>query len=58
MEAKDVKETLVTVKVKKPYKDMEKMLLFHEGEEHKVTEKRAKELVGKGLVEIIPEKKA
>ena len=33
------------------------MLLFHEGEEHEVTEQRAKELIEKGFVKRIPEKK-
>lgn len=50
-------EKMVKVKVVKPYKDMQKMLLFHEGEEHEVTEQRAKELIEKGFVKRIPEKK-
>lgn len=50
-------EKMVKVKVIKPYKDMQKMLLFHEGEEHEVKEQRAKELIEKGFVKRIPEKK-
>lgn len=50
-------EKMVKVKVLKPYKDMQKMFLFYEGEEHEVTERRAKELTEKGFVKRIPEKK-
>lgn len=51
-------EKLVKVKVTKPYKDMQKMLLFGKGEVHEVGEKRANELVSKGLVEIVKTKQA
>lgn len=40
----------VTVQVIKPYRDLQKMLLFHTGEQHEVTEKRADELIQKGFV--------
>lgn len=48
---------VVKVKVVKAYKDMQKMLLFHEGEEHEVTEQRAKELVKAGVAEVLDDKK-
>lgn len=43
-------EKKVTVQVIKPYRDLQKMLLFHAGEQHEVTEKRADELIQKGFV--------
>lgn len=43
-------EKQVMVQVLKPYKDLQKMLLFHVGEQHEVTEKRAEELIQRGLV--------
>lgn len=52
-----MQEKIVKVKVLKPYKDMQKMLLFHEGEEHEVTEQRAKELVKAGVAEVLDNKK-
>lgn len=43
-------EKKVMVQVLEPYKDLQKMLLFHAGEQHEVTEQRAEELIQKGLV--------
>ena len=40
----------------KPYRDLEKSMLFYVGEKHKVTETRASELEQKGLVKRIVEK--
>lgn len=51
-------EKMIKVKVLEPYKDMQKMLLFSKGEEHEVSEKRAKELADKGLVEIVKSKQS
>ena len=45
---------MVKVTVKKSYKDLKKMLLFHPGEVHEVDEQRAAELEQKKLVEILP----
>lgn len=48
----------VRVEVVKDYKDKEKKLLFHPGEQHEVTQERAKELVEAGVVKIMkPEEK-
>lgn len=46
-------EKKLTVQVLKPYRDLQKMLLFHAGEQHEVTEKRADELIQKGFVKKI-----
>lgn len=46
-------EKKVTVQVLKPYRDLQKMLLFHADEQHEVTEKRAEELIQKGFVKKI-----
>ncbi len=46
-------EKLTTVEVVKPYRDQEKMMLFHPGERHEVTQKRADELVKRGFVKKI-----
>lgn len=49
----DEDKKMVEVQVVKPYKDLQKMVLFTEkdiGRHHSVTESRAKELESKGLV--------
>ena len=46
---------MAKVKVLQPYKDKQKMLLFHKDEVHEVDKVRADELVQKGLVEIVTE---
>ncbi len=46
-------EKLTTVEVVKPYRDLEKMMLFYTGERHEVTQKRADELVKRGFVKKI-----
>ena len=43
-------EKLITVEVVKPYRDLEKLMLYHPGETHEVTPKRADELVKRGFV--------
>lgn len=43
-------EKLITVEVVKPYRDLEKMMIFHPGERHEVTSRRADELVRCGFV--------
>lgn len=48
---------LVTVEVVRPYKDLEKSLLFYEKERHQVTEQRAAVLEEKGLAKRITETK-
>lgn len=45
-------EKKVTVEVTKEYRDIEKSLVFHVGETHDVTEKRAEALVKAGVVKI------
>ena len=45
-------EKKVTVEVTKDYRDIEKSLVFHVGETHDVTEKRAEALVKAGVVKI------
>lgn len=45
-------EKKVTVEVTKEYRDIEKSLVFHVGETHDVTEKRAEALVKAGMVKI------
>lgn len=45
-------EKKVTVEVTKEYRDIEKSLVFHVGETHEVTEKRAETLVKAGVVKI------
>lgn len=45
-----VTEKIVMVEVIKPYRDLEKMMIFHPGERHEVTQKRADELVKRGFV--------
>ena len=44
---------MVTVTVIKPYKDIEKSLLFYPGEAHKVTKDRADSLVKAGVVKVV-----
>lgn len=44
---------MVTVTVIKPYKDIEKSLLFYPGETHKVTKDRADSLVKAGVVNVV-----
>lgn len=46
---------MVTVEATKDYRDLEKSVLFHEGETHEVTEKRAEVLVKAGVVKIVTE---
>ena len=48
---------MVTVTVIKPYKDIEKSLLFYPGEAHKVTKDRADSLVKAGVVKLMDEDK-
>lgn len=43
-------EKLITIEVVKPYRDLEKMMLFYPGEKHEVTSRRADELVKCGFV--------
>lgn len=43
-------EKLITVEVVKPYRDLEKMMLFYPGEKHEITSRRADELVKRGFV--------
>lgn len=43
-------EKIVMVEVLKSYRDLEKMMIFHPGERHEVTQKRADELVKRGFV--------
>lgn len=50
------KSAEIEVEVVKPYRDLEKSMLFYVGEKHKVTEARASELEQKGLVKRIIEK--
>lgn len=50
---RDMAPTKVKVKTVKEYRDMQKMLLFHEGEIHEVTEERAKELEAFGCAKPI-----
>lgn len=45
-------EKKVTVEVTKDYRDIEKSLVFHVGETHDVTKKRAEALVKAGVVKI------
>lgn len=45
-----VTEKIVMVEVSKPYRDSKKMMIFHPGERHEVTQKRADELVKRGFV--------
>lgn len=45
-----VTEKIVMVEVLKSYRDLEKMMIFHPGERHEVTQKRADELVKRGFV--------
>lgn len=45
-----VTEKKVMVEVLKPYRDLEKMMIFHPGERHEVTQKRADELIKRGFV--------
>ena len=49
-------EKKVTVEVTKDYRDIEKSLVFHVGETHDVTEKRAEALVKAGVVKIADSK--
>jgi hypothetical protein len=51
------KSAEIEVEVVKPYRDLEKSMLFYVGEKHKVTEARASELEQKGLVKRIIEKR-
>ena len=46
-------EKLTPVEVVKPYRDLEKMMLFYPGETHEVTQKRADALVKRGFVKKI-----
>ena len=48
---------MVKVKVLQPYKDKQKMLLFHKDEVHEVDKTRADELAEKGFVEIMNDNK-
>lgn len=59
-ERSNMEERFAKVKVVKPYKDMEKMILYQEedvGAEHEEKYSRAKELEKAGVVKIIDEKK-
>lgn len=49
-EGESMTEKLITVEVVKPYRDLEKLMLYHPGETHEVTQKRADELVKRGFV--------
>ena len=40
----------------RPYKDMEKRLLFYSGEQHQVTANRAKMLVSAGVAKVLSDK--
>ena len=51
-------EKLITVEVVKPYRDLEKLMLYHSGEAHEVTPKRADELVKRGFVKKVVNKKS
>lgn len=51
-------EKKIKVRVTKDYKDMEKMLLFHEGEVHEVKQSRAEQLVKAGVAEIADDRKS
>ncbi|MDE6210085.1 MAG: hypothetical protein K2M73_10505 [Lachnospiraceae bacterium] len=44
---------MVTVEVTKDYRDTEKQLLFHKGEQHEVNEKRADVLLKAKVVKIV-----
>ena len=49
-EGESMAEKLITIEVVKPYRDLEKLMLYHPGETHEVTPKRADELVKRGFV--------
>lgn len=49
-EGESMAEKLITVEVEKSYRDLEKMMIFHPGEKHEVTSRRADELVKRGFV--------
>lgn len=51
-------EKMITIEVVKPYRDLEKMMIFHPGEKHEVTSKRADELVKRGFVKKVVNKKS
>ena len=57
-EGESMAEKLTTVEVVKSYRDLEKMMIFHPGKRHEVTQKRADELVKRGFVKKVVNKKS
>lgn len=57
-EGESMTEKLIKVEVVKPYRDLEKLMLYHPGETHEVTQKRADELVKRGFVKKVVNKKS